>query len=105
MKRPVSSAYSRPQSLSRWLRWLLVRLHLRRRSRYDALWLIVAAVKRILEEYAADCRGGLDAGFYCVHDYELPFVEAAIATAPDEVSDDHGAWLGRVALFLDTLWD
>ena len=99
------STFKMPRrSLRSYARGLLVKLHLRRRSRYDALWLIVAAVKKILEEYAADCRGGLDVGFMCEHD-ELPLVEAAIATAPDECSDDHGAWLGRVALFLDYLWD
>ena len=98
------NVYAR-RSLRSWIRWLLVRLHLRRRSRYDALWLIVASVKKVLEEYAADCRGGLDAGFYCEHGLELPYVEAAIATAPDECSDDHDVWLGRVSLFLAYLWD
>ncbi|KKK53039.1 hypothetical protein LCGC14_3098760 [marine sediment metagenome] len=83
---------------------LLSRLHLRRPPRYDALWRIVDAVRQELEEYAEDCRGGLEAGFWAEHD-ELPFVEAALRTVPKEFEDSHGEWLGRVALFLDSLWD
>lgn len=101
----MSDVFKIKRSWRSWLRWLLVRLHLRRKSRYDALWLITAAVKRILAEYAADCHGQWDAGFYCEHSLELPYVEAAIATMPGECDDDHGAWLGRVSLFLDFLWD
>ena len=87
-------------------RYLLTRLHLRRPPRFDACSLIVEQTRRLLEEYAEDCRGGWEAGFWAEHDMELPWVDAAIATMPDSAYNElYEEWLSRLAPLVPYLWD